>query len=162
MRREETRDNLIELLEPLVESRGFELIHLEYVTGKQGSLHLYIDHEKGIAIEHCEQISRAVSEMLDLRNPITHAYTLEVSSPGLERPLTKKKHFIRFQGEKIKIKTGEAIEGNSKFCGTLQQAGELVIEIAREDGSMVEVPYALIARAIIWYKGPENIERIKK
>ncbi len=156
MSREETRQKLIKLIGPLVESKGFELVHLDYVAGKQGRVHLYIDHEKGVSIEHCELISRAVSDLLDSHDPIDHAYNLEVSSPGLERPLTKTKHFIRFQGEKVKVKTSEPIGNSSKFSGILKKADDQLITIIKDDGSEVYIPYKAIARANLWYTGPEK------
>jgi ribosome maturation factor RimP len=159
--REETRQILIKLIEPLVESRGIELIQLEYVTGKYGKLMLYIDRDGGIEIEHCEEVSRAVSEMLDQHDPITHAFNLEVSSPGLERPLTKKAHFLRFQGERVKIITTEPLEGSSKLSGTLQRAGEDAVTLRADDGAEFSLPYSLIARANLRYSGPEKKEKGK-
>ncbi len=154
MSREQVRDNLIVLIEPFLEEMGFELIRLDYVVGKHGRLKLFIDKEGGVTIEHCEEVSRALSDFLDMHDPIYHAYTLEVSSPGLERPLTKKKHFQRFQGEKVKVKTVEAIEGSRKFSGVLQKANNESIEITRDDGSPVIIPYNKIDRANLWYPGP--------
>ena len=159
--REETKQALINLIEPLVESRGIELVQLEYVTGKYGKLMLYIDRDGGIEIEHCEEVSRAVSEMLDQHDPITHAFNLEVSSPGLDRPLTKKAHFLRFQGESVKIMTAEPIDGSSKLSGTLQSAGEDAIVLRSDGGAEITVPYALIARANLRYSGPEKHEKGK-
>lgn len=156
MSREEVKQRLIELIEPMVGKKGFELVQLEYVVGKHGSLQLIIDHENGISVDDCAMISRAVSDLLDLDDPITHAYSLEVSSPGLERPLTKKEHFMRFQGEKIKVKAKEEVEGSIKFSGTLQNAEQDHIVIRKEDGSLVAVPYKLIGRANLWYTKPEK------
>ncbi len=160
--REETKQILINLIEPLVESKGIELVQLEYVTGKYGKLMLYIDRDGGIEIEHCEEVSRAVSEMLDQHDPITHAFNLEVSSPGLERPLTKKTHYLRFQGERVKIITAEPIEGSSKLSGILQKAGEDVIVLKADNGAEITVPYALITRANLKYSGPEKQEKGKR
>ncbi len=154
MNREETRKILIELIEPLVESKGFELVQLDYTTGKQGHLLLYIDHQDGISIEDCELISWAVSDLLDGHDPIAHAYTLEVSSPGLERPLTKPAHFVRFRGEKVKVKTAEPIGGSRNFSGVLSSADDQRITIKRDDGSEAQIPYAAIARARLCYTGP--------
>jgi ribosome maturation factor RimP len=159
--REETKQILIDLIEPLVESRGIELVQLEYVTGKYGKLMLYIDRDGGIEIEHCEEVSRAVSEMLDQHDPITHAFNLEVSSPGLERPLTKKAHFLRFQGERVKIITAEQINGSSKMSGTLQSAGEDAVILRADNGTEISVPYTLIAKANLRYRGPEKHEKGK-
>jgi ribosome maturation factor RimP len=155
--REETRDRLIEMIEPVAERLGYELVHLNYVTGKHGLLHLFIDKEGGITVEDCASFSRAVSEMLENNDPISHAYTLEVSSPGLERPLSKKEHFIRFQGKKVKVRTGVPLDGSSKFSGTLLSAGVEKIVIVKEDGSKVELPYTLITRANLWLPGPDKM-----
>lgn len=151
MSREETRQKLIELIEPLIESKGFELVHLDYISGKQGRLHLYIDHDDGITISHCEIISGIVSDLLDDLDPIPHAYTLEVSSPGLDRPLTKIKHFIRFQGEKVRVITSEPIGGSSKFSGILQSADDQYITVIKDDGSEVKISYELIKKANLRY-----------
>jgi len=97
--REEKERELVALIEPLVEAKGYELVKLSYAARRHGLLQLIIDHEKGITVDDCELISRTVSDLLDTEDPIEHAYSLEVSSPGLERPLTKAEHFKRFQGE---------------------------------------------------------------
>lgn len=154
MSREQVHDNLVALIEPFLEDMGFELVRLDYVTGKHGRLKLFIDTEGGVTIDHCEEVSRALSDFLDMHDPIPHAYTLEVSSPGLERPLTKKEHFQRFQGEKVKVKTGEVIEGSKKFSGVLQSAGSDSIEVIKDDGELVIIPLNKIDRANLWYPGP--------
>ncbi len=151
MSREEVRNNLIKLIEPAVESRGFELIQLDYIPGKHGHLHLYIDHEEGVTIDHCETVSNVVSDLLDFHDPINHAYTLEVSSPGLERPLTKKKHFERFTGEKVKVKTVEPMEGRKKFSGILKKTGENSVFVELDDGSEAEIPLDRVEKANLWY-----------
>lgn len=156
MSREETAARLFEMIEPLVESKGYELVKLDYAAGKHGLLHLIIDHEKGITVEGCEVISRAVSELLDSQDPITHAYTLEVSSPGLERPLTKKEHFARFTGEKAKISTIDEVNGSDKFAGTIVGAESDLVTIRGGDGNIVNIPYALIKKANLWYTKPEQ------
>jgi len=152
--REERLKDLIALIEPLVENKGYELVKLEYASGKQGKLHLIIDHEQGIAVEDCELVSRAVSELLDHEDPIEHAYTLEVSSPGLERPLTKIKHFARFTGETVKIRTAEKIDGRDKYAGTLTYAGPESIKVDLTDGGVMEIPYDLISKANLWFIKP--------
>ncbi len=156
MSREETAARLFEMIEPLVESKGYELVKLDYAAGKHGLLHLIIDHENGINVEGCEVISRAVAEMLDSQDPITHAYTLEVSSPGLERPLTKKEHFARFTGEKAKITTTDEVNGSMKFAGTLTAAESDFVTISGEDGNIADIPYHLIKKANLWYTKPER------
>ncbi len=158
---EEVRQKLLELIEPLIESKGFELVRLDYSPGGQGRLNLYIDHENGVTIDHCELISNAVSDLLDFYDPIEHAYNLEVSSPGIERPLTKKKHFERFKGEKVKIKTSEALQGRKNFSGTLANTKEDSIIVNLEDGNIVEIPLSLITRANLWYPRPDKDNLLK-
>lgn len=161
MSREEMQMKLNELIEPLVESEGFELIRLDYSPGRQGRLHLYIDCENGVSIEHCEQVSRAVSDLLDYHDPISHAYSLEVSSPGLERPLTKKSHFDRFVGEKVKVKTAGEIAGRKSFSGILKNVEEDCILVETADERDVSIPLSAITRANLWYPGPDKDSLLK-
>ncbi len=156
MSREETAVRLLEMIEPLVESRGYELVKLDYAARKHGLLHLIIDHEKGITVDDCAVISRAVSELLDNRDPIAHAFTLEVSSPGLERPLTKKEHFARYAGENAKIRTIDEVDGFDKFAGTLVAAEGDFVTLRGVDGKVVNIPFDLIKKANLWYTKPER------
>ncbi len=155
MNREQTRDKLVELIEPVLEKMGFELVRLDYAAGKHGKVAIFIDTEDGININQCEEASRAVSDLLDLYDPITHSYTLEVSSPGIERPLTKKEHFIRYQGYKVKVRTTLPLDESRNFSGLLQSTGPESIELRKENGSIVQIPYEIIDRANLWYAGPE-------
>lgn len=161
MTREETRSLLIELIEPALEAMGYELLRLDYVVGKHGHVNIYIDSEDGVRIEDCEAASRMVSDLLDQHDPIAHTYTLEVSSPGIERPLSKRKHFIKYQGEKIKLKTKIEITGSRKLSGQIINAGDDKLEVLQGNGEKVFIPYDLIERANLWYTGPE-IERMAK
>ncbi len=161
MSREKTRDKLVELIEPLIESKGFELVRLDYAPGRQGRLNLYIDCDDGVNIDHCEMISNAVSDLLDDHDPIDHAFILEVSSPGIERPLTKKKHFQRFEGEKVKIKTEKEIKGRKSFSGTLAGTKENSIVIELEDDSIIEIPLSSVSRANLWYPKQDKNNLLK-
>jgi ribosome maturation factor RimP len=156
MSREETKQKLEKLIDPLITALGFELVQLEYVTGKYGKLQLCIDHLKGVLVEDCAMISSAVSDLLDREDPINHSYNLEVSSPGLERPLTKIEHYMRFKGDKVKVRVKEEVTGEKNFCGILENAHPDHIVIEREDGAKIEVLYENIARANLWYTGPEK------
>ncbi|MBW6464406.1 MAG: ribosome maturation factor RimP [Firmicutes bacterium] len=156
MGREEMAQKLLEMIEPLVESNGYELVKLDYAARRYGLLHLVIDHENGVTIDDCELISRAVSEFLDKKDPISHAYSLEVSSPGLERPLTKMNHFERFRGEKVKIISREEIEGSKKIAGTLREISGEIVSVEKEDGKMVKIPYPAIKKANLWYIKPDK------
>ncbi|MGI6684822.1 MAG: ribosome maturation factor RimP [Bacillota bacterium] len=105
---------------PLIEQAGFELVDLEYQKeGNNWVLRLFIDHENGIDHEACELISNLVGDKLDKLDPIPHAYFLEVSSPGIERPLKSAKDFQRFSGEKVHIKLFAPKNGQKEYNGKL-------------------------------------------
>lgn len=141
------RDTLAALLTPLVEGLGYELWELEYVPGRGNSvLRLYIEQEAGIAIEDCERVSRAVSEALDAEDPIPGHYTLEVSSPGLERPLRTAAQFARFVGEPVYVETVQAIEGRRRFKGALTAADAATVEV-EVDGRRWALPVSGIRKA---------------
>ena len=133
-------DNLAALLEPVVEATGFELVHLELVTGSQAVLRLYIDAPGGVEVDDCEQVSREVSALLDVEDPLPGSYHLEVSSPGLDRPLTKPAHFERFAGEEVRVWLREPLEGGRrKFKGVLRAHDQGCIRVAVDDGEL-ELP----------------------
>jgi ribosome maturation factor RimP len=141
------RDQLVELLLPVVAGLGYELWELEYVTrSNSGLLRLYIDSAQGIAVEDCERVSRAVSQTMDVSDPIPGHYTLEVSSPGLDRVLRTPEHFARFNGERVRLETVAAVNGRKRFAGRLTQvaAGQITLETA--DGT-VSLPIDGIHRA---------------
>jgi len=124
------RDTLAARLEPLVEGLGYELWELEYSAGRgNGFLRLYIDAEAGITLDDCERVSRAVSEVLDAEDPIPGHYTLEVSSPGLERPLRSAQQFARFVGETVLVETVQALEGRRRFKGALTAVAATTVEV---------------------------------
>ena len=115
-----TRNEIEELLEPTIARLGYELADLEVkVGGKNGVLRVFIDSPDGIGLGDCEKVSLAVSALLDVEDPLTGHYALEVSSPGLDRKLTKVEHFQRFTGEAVKVEMRFPIEGRRRFRGTL-------------------------------------------
>jgi ribosome maturation factor RimP len=141
------RDTLETRLAPLVEGLGYELWELEYSPGRgNGFLRLYIDAEAGITLDDCERVSRAVSEVLDSEDPIPGQYTLEVSSPGLERPLRTAEHFARFVGETVSVETVQAIEGRRRFKGALTAVGAGTVEV-EVDGKRWTLPISGIRKA---------------
>ncbi len=142
------RDQLVELLQPVVVGLGYELWELEYAPRAGGLLRLYIDSAQGITLEDCERVSRAVSEAMDADDPIPQAYTLEVSSPGLDRVLRTPEHFARFNGEQVKVETAIAINGRKRFAGRLAAVDTAQGEIALEvDGSTLRLPIDAIHKA---------------
>lgn len=143
------RDQLVELLEPVVADLGYELWELEYGPRPGGGLlRLYIDSSAGISVEDCERVSRAVSETLDAADPISTEYTLEVSSPGLDRVLRTQQHFERFAGEHVKLEMTQPVNGRKRFAGQLTDVsgGAITLEV---DGVAVELPIAGIHKARI-------------
>jgi ribosome maturation factor RimP len=141
------RDQLNELLGPLVSDLGYELWELEYVQRAGGAvLRLYIDSPNGISLEDCERVSRAVSERLDSADPIPGQYTLEVSSPGLDRVLRTQAHFERFAGERVRIEMMRPIDGRKRFQGQLIEVNDREITLNVE-GGRVTLPIHEIHKA---------------
>lgn len=143
------QERLETMLEPVVSDLGYELLLVEYSTGSghgAGLLRLYIDHADGIAVEDCERVSREVSGVLDVEDPIRREYQLEVSSPGLDRPLAKPAHFERFLGEEVKLQLLEPRMGRRRYRGHLLAVEGNVIRL-RVDGQTEEFELAEIERA---------------
>nr|WP_086940466.1 ribosome maturation factor RimP [Thaumasiovibrio occultus] len=111
---------LTELLEAPVEALGYELVGLEFVrSGEYSTLRLFIDHEDGITVDKCAEVSHQVSSVMDVEDPITVAYHLEVSSPGLERPLFKAAHYQQFIGQEVALVLKMAMNNRRKWKGVI-------------------------------------------
>jgi len=120
------------IVAPTIEGLGFELVRLRLMGGKRNTLQIMAERPEGwIEVEDCARISRSVSAVLDVEDPIGGEYVLEVSSPGIDRPLTRLKDFERYDGYEVKIETSEAIDGRKRFKGVLAgvEDGEVLIEI---------------------------------
>jgi ribosome maturation factor RimP len=142
-----TGEELHRLLEPTIENMGYELIDLEVnLGGKSGIVRLFIDHPDGIGLDDCEKVSRVVSALLDVEDPLPGHYNLEVSSPGLDRKLTKTAHFQRFTGEIVKVRMRFPVAGRRRFRGTLVSSDDenIVVEV---DGKPHTLPRATIDTA---------------
>ena len=134
-----TSDELAKLLAPTVERLGYELSDLEArVGGPNGFIRLFIDNANGIGIEDCEKVSRAVSALLDVEDPVPGHYNLEVSSPGADRKLTRLAHFERFLGAVVKVQTRLPIAGRRRFRGKLltADAENITVEVDGESHSL--------------------------
>jgi len=134
-----TGDELAKLLEPTVVRLGYELADLEVrLGGKGGVVRVFIDKPDGIGLDDCEKVSRAVSAILDVEDPVPGNYDLEVSSPGLDRKLTKVEHFQRFMGETVKVSLRFPKEGRRRFRGTLVSADDenIVVDVDGESHSL--------------------------
>ena len=138
---------LTKLIEPTIEQLGYELSDLEVkIGGRDGVIRLFIDKADGVDLTDCETVSRQVSAILDVEDPLPGHYTLEVSSPGLDRKLTKPEHFQRFTGEAIRVKLRFPVAGRRNFRGALKSADEEKIEV-EVDGESHSIPIATIESA---------------
>lgn len=140
--------DLNQLLAPVIADLGLELVGVEFSPNAGGSLlRVYIDEpERGVTIDDCERASREISALLDVNDPVAGRYTLEVSSPGLERPLFTPEHFARFVGEQARVNVNLPIDGRRRFQGAIRAVdGERVT--IEQDGTPVEIAHANIAKA---------------
>lgn len=144
-------DHIRQLLDPILASLGLTLWDLEFQRqGPQWLLRIYIDRESGVTLNDCESVSRDLSAALDVEDIIAHAYSLEVSSPGLDRTLSKPDHFTRFAGSTVKIKVFQPIDGQKVFRGRLlgiSEAGNVRVEIAA--GTIMEFALNAITKAAL-------------
>jgi len=139
------------LIEALVTDESCELVDVTYRRESHGwVLRVYIDRPGGVTLGDCQAVSRQLGDMLEARNVMRFAYNLEVSSPGLNRPLKKAADFERFAGSRVRVKTRAPVEGRRNFLGTLGGCtdGTVVLDI---DGTGVQLPLASISRAHIEY-----------
>ena len=142
-------DRVFSTINPIVVDMGYELLGIEYVaSGKHSVLRLYIDCEEGVGVNDCETVSRQVSSIMDVEDPISGQYNLEVSSPGIERPLFVIAHYQRFLGHDVRLRTYRSIEGKRNFTGSIGSVGETnnTIELVTELGP-VTVDIGLIEKA---------------
>jgi ribosome maturation factor RimP len=141
--------HLWELFEPVVNGMGFDLIEIEHFPNpKHGVLRLYIDKPEGVVIEDCSEVSRQISALIDVEEPVSGQFNLEVSSPGLDRPLRRLKDFQRFVGSQVKLKTMRPLDGQRNFKGRLLQADEDVLVI-ETDAEELSLPMNAIEKARI-------------
>ena len=139
--------NIKELLEPLLFENNLELFDIEYKgLGRKGVLRVFIDKESGVTIDDCAKISRELGNLLDVHDVIPGSYNLEISSPGLTRPLRKRDDYIRFKGKKVKIKTLEDIQDKKVFTGKLLDFIDDTVSV-ETDGTRYLIPYNKIEKA---------------
>lgn len=141
-------DQLKAILAPVVESMGFEFWGVQYIQGRGAVVRIFIDHEEGISVDDCADVSHQVSGVLDVEDPINTEYVLEVSSPGMDRPLFTLEQWQRFIGEKIKVRLLGPIEGRRRFTGELLEVNEEDEQVLlRHDADVLLVPFGQIDRA---------------
>ena len=149
-RKEDILEKVRQFAGPLAAQEGLELVDVEFGGGGgRQILRLFIDKQGGVSLDDCSNVSRVVSAALDVEDPLDGAYDLEVSSPGLDRPLRTPEHFARYAGQRVKVKTFAPIDpaDNRKvFIGTLQgfEEGKVVIDV---DGKLFRVPHQAVSKA---------------
>lgn len=140
---------LQDLIEPVVEAEGFELVRVLTIGQANPTLQVMIDTldaKSDVTVDDCAKVSAAPSTMLDEKDPIADKYSLEVSSPGLDRPLTKPAHFARYVGYEIKLETEDKVENRKRFKGKLLRADNQNITLQMDEAEYV-IPFALISKA---------------
>ena len=144
-------NKVAQLVSPTVEALGLQLWGIEHSSqGKYSVLRIFIERDTGVTINDCEQVSRQVSAILDVEDPIAGEYTLEVSSPGTDRPLFTVEQFQQYCGEEVDIRMRSPIDGRRKFKGMLRNVVNRVVQIEVE-GSSFELPHEEIEKANIVY-----------
>ncbi len=145
-------ERIRQLLDPILKSMGLDLWDLEFhKQGPKWLLRIYIDREIGgsITLGDCERVSRDLGAVLDVEDIIQHGYTLEVSSPGLDRALTKPEQFIRFAGSIVRIKTFQPINGQKVFRGKLLGLVDADVCIESESGEILRIPFSNVTKTSI-------------
>ncbi|MGO9136673.1 MAG: ribosome maturation factor RimP [Syntrophales bacterium] len=150
------RGKIRQLIEPVIESEGMEIIDVECLKMKfRWLVRIYIDKEGGVTIDDCSEISKQVGDILDVYDVLPGSYTLEVSSPGLDRPLTRDKDFIKYRGSAVRIKTIEKLDGAKNFHGMLvdylEEDGRktLIVDVS---GKSFHIPRDLVTKAHLVYE----------
>ena len=137
---------LTAMLTSPVEALGYELVGVEFVrAGKHSILRIYIDHENGISVDDCAEVSHQASAVLDVEDPISTEYNLEVSSPGMDRPLFKEQHYAAILGEVVSIRLSMPINNRRNFKGKLLAAEDGVISV-EVDGQTFDLAFANIEK----------------
>lgn len=155
MSKKSVTETIKTILDEFLKENDYELYNIEYVKkGKDRFLRLFIDRiweegieKDGIGIDDCEKVSKYLSDKLDESDIIKDKYYLEVSSPGMDRPLIKDQHYRRYKGSRVEIKLYNSLNGQKKFVGILGDADDEKVEIITDNGSTVELPKEAIAKA---------------
>jgi len=168
------REKLIGLVEPLLGNLGYELVELEFAAGRgSGMLRVFIDRadhsavngagpsQVPVGIDDCERVSREISALMDVHDPIPTAYRLEVSTPGLDRVLRTPAHFGRFVGSRVEVELAAPRDGRRRFSGRLAHSGPAGIELD-VDGTVVLLNYAEIFRARLVPEWPDHASKGRK
>jgi len=138
---------LTQLVGPVAEDFGCELVDLQFRREASGwVLRIVIDKENGVGIDDCSRISREVAHLLEVEDPIEQSYSLEVSSPGLDRPLKRERDFLRCKGKKAKVVVREPIDGQNQCIGLIEEVTQESVTM-RTDQGIIEIPFARMKKA---------------
>jgi ribosome maturation factor RimP len=141
-------DTVQGFLQGLLPTMELELFDVQFRREGQGwEMRVFIDSASGVTLEHCTNVSRELGRFLDVEDIINHAYSLEVSSPGLERPLKSIKDFRRYCGKKARVKVHEAIDGEKVFEGFIQEGVDDLIQLQLDDGRLIEFSFEKLNKA---------------
>ena len=150
------QEKIRQLIELMIESESMEVVDVECLKMKfRWLVRIYIDKEGGVTVDDCSEISKQVGDILDVYDVLPGSYTLEVSSPGLDRPLTRDKDFIKYRGSAVRIKTGEKLDGVKNFHGKLNDyldedgAKTLIVDVS---GKIYHIPRNLVVKAHLVYE----------
>jgi len=140
-------EHLLKLIEPVVEGLGFECVGVEYSSHpKNGFLRIYIDSANGVLVEDCTSVSHQVSGVLDVEDPIVGEYKLEVSSPGMDRPIFKVKQFERLIGQTVKVHLFKPVEGRRNITGVIEKVEGDDIYL-QQDEQVYKVAFQAMSKA---------------
>jgi ribosome maturation factor RimP len=145
-------EKILPLVEPLAESLGLELVDVEFVKDGGGYiLRILVDRDGGVTHKDCEALSSVLGDELDKVDPIEESYSMEVSSPGIERPLKKAGDFIRFAGSRVRVNLFSSLDGKKSIIGTLRGMEENLILVEDENNNFLKIPMAQVAKANLSY-----------
>ena len=140
-------EHLLKLIEPVVEGLGYECVGIEYNSHpKHGFLRIFIDSEQGVGMEDCTKVSHQVSGVLDVEDPISGEYNLEVSSPGMDRPLFNLKQFEQFIGHTVQVNLFKPVQGRRKITGLIEKVEDDDVYL-QQDGQVYKVPFQAMTKA---------------
>lgn len=141
-------ERIAKLIAPTIEALGFELVRVQLSGSQRPTLQVMAEPAGGraMSVDDCAAISRAISALLDVEDPITGTYSLEISSPGIDRPLTKAKDYERFLGHEAKVETSAPIDGRKRFKGAIRSVDAKAVELTVE-GADIRIPFADVHKA---------------
>jgi ribosome maturation factor RimP len=142
------KQRLLDLLEGPIAALGYELVDLDLRVGANGLLRLFIDSQPGVTLDDCEVVSRQISALLDVEDPIPGSYVLEVSSPGIDRRLRTSGHFAQHVNEEVKIQLARPHDGRRRFRGKVAEVDDKAVSVV-VDGTKWRLPIAEIATATL-------------